>query len=370
MRKEKILYIFTFLAVLIIPQVSILCGHINEPPKPYNFYNYGPDGKQYCWFLTALQCLYRLKPVHDLLDTLDQSKSKTPEAFRVAQTLQQVFKDMGDESKFTLATRFFPANLTQISRDADVQKMLDAKISREWPSDDPANLLEYLSGVPIRKRRLVKEYFDGLNNPDKKTAGRQETGFAFFAKNINRAFPGKKAREYFYFIPIFTDYNNLSWYALPAVFPQPKSLILGMSANWVAIDINALKDDFHAYEKAQEIITVQGKMYNLVAIGMTSVYRESIYVPIDHDMALIKYGGSWYKYDSYYVNDKNPKILKGTVPEILQAPDCKEFWPKTFLYQEADDLSSQLEKLKHTLEMLREKLVRLKTQLETLKKSL
>lgn len=356
---------------LFLFEASILHAQADEPPKPYNFYNYGPDGEQYCWFLTALQCLYRLKPVHDLLDTLDPSKSKTPEAFRVAQTLQQVFRDMSDESKFTLATRFFPANLTQISRDVDVQKMLDAKRSREWPSDEPANLFEYLSGVPIRKRRLVEMYFSFLNSG----SGSQDSGFAFFTKNINRAFPEKKAREYFYFIPFFTDYDGLSWYALPAAFPQPKSLILGVSVNWTAIDINALKGVFHAYEKAQEIITVQGKRYNLVAIGMTSLYQESTYMPIDHDMALIKYGGSWYKYDSYYVNDKNPKILKGTVPEILQASDCKEFWPKTFLYQEAtdlssNDLSSKLENLKSTLKNLHNKLIQLKSQLETLREKL
>lgn len=382
MRKEKILYIFTFLAVLIISQVSILYGHINEPPKPYNFYNYGPDGKQYCWFLSELQLLYRVKPIHDLLDTLDQSKSKTIEAFKFAQVLKQVFKDMGDESKFQGLTRYFPEILRQISRDADVQKMLDAKKPgreakmEQWKSkenlkaffqDHPEKIYKYYRDVTKAiKYRHIQGILKDFNDPDAGLLG----VLLFFIKNLNRAFPGKKTRELLDLVLfsfekyLFSSHQNGG--------PLPQFFVFINFSDWIssATDWFFAEDypkGFSEYKSRSEKIIIKGKTYELVAMVLTGSPND-----YPHQFALIKYGNVWYKYDSFY-GGKDPEPLHGSLPEILNAQynfKNGENWPKIFLYQETDDLSSQLEKLKYSLETLKEKLIRLKKQLDELKEKL
>lgn len=382
MRKEKILYIFTFLAVLIIPQVSILYGHINEPPKPYNFYNYGPDGEQYCWFLSELQLLYRVKPIHDLLDMLDQSKSKTIEAFKFAQVLKQVFKDMGDESKFQGLKRYFPEILRQISRDADVQKMLDAKKPgreakmEQWNSkenlkaffqDHPEKIYKYYRDViKAIKYRNIQAILNDFKNPNAGYLG----VLLFFIKNLHRAFPGKKTRELldlvFFAYGKYLFPSNQNGGILPQffVFIDFKIWIFSVTGWDLAEDY---PKGFSEYKSRSEKIIIKGKTYDLVAMVLTGSPNG-----YDHEFALIKYGNVWYKYDSFY-GGKDPEPLHGSLPEILNAQynfmDGKNL-PQIFLYQEADDLYSQLEKLKYSLETLKEKLIRLKKQLDELKEKL
>lgn len=300
----------------------------------YNFANKGLANNDACWLVSYLQCVYRLDPVRKLLAQLPAQNPGESAAHKFSRLINEVLVEMAVEKK----QKYFPdalfnaiySDMSTLFSKEKIQQKLDA-------IPDPYSVLDYdqpgweekfkeITKHPDAiKRSKLEDYLSILGEYDKRSGGSD------------------------------ADFFNIAFqYILRKTF--------SLSRQQLGYYCKIGGADEHGYE--------------LVAIQLEGAQNG-----YGHANALIRYGDTWYFYDSYYnkalapvaqVMIKNgvsqPKPLDVILHELFDDSKGGGYYPKIYFYQHiGGELAFKLISLHIALGKLKQKLSRLNTALADLK---